>query len=115
MRAGVLCDRYQSGCLFVEAVNESRPDNARALIEVINEGVKQRPAFLAMGRMDEHPYGFVDNYQIIVFKYDLERQWLADHRGAAHFVDPYLYQVICTHAIADIFATSVHLAFVRPH
>src|SRR5476651_2287111 len=78
-----------------------------------NDSVQQRPAILPVRWVHQHPRRFVYDNDLVIFKYNIERNIFWPHGGAARMVDYYLDKIVRTEFIASIFRTPVDLASLR--
>ena len=66
-----------AGCILVDAVDQSGPHVAalekRQVLQMIGQGVDQRPRIVAVAGMDDHAGGLVDDNQVVVFIQNVER------------------------------------------
>ena len=75
VRRIVLCDHQTAAGVFIEAVNDARPgdtaDAAELALAVVQERINERVFLVARRRVDDHPRGFINHQQILVFVEDV--------------------------------------------
>ncbi len=112
-----LGDDDQAGSLFIQTMDEARTDRFPDVInvfavEIKSQCVQQSAAFVAVCRMNQHARGLVDDDQLGIFIYHVDRQLLRTHGGLARQIKLYLDKVVLTYAIADVLGAAVHLALL---
>ncbi len=102
----------QTGRLFIEAVDETGAHHAAAavFVQVMGQGVEQCAVFVAVGGVDEHVGGLVDDDEVLVFENNIERDVFGPHGVGAGEVEPDLDMVVGTDAVSDVLVAAVHLA-----
>ena len=73
----ILGDHQQSAGILVDAMDDSRTDNAvdgrKPVFAVKHDRIDQRPRIVSYCRMDYHSLGFVHNQNIVIFIEDVQR------------------------------------------
>lgn len=103
MRDIVFRHHQQAGSFFVNAMDYAgayAASRARKLIEVINQRIGQRPRLDARARMHDHTGGLIDNYHIIIFEDDIERNRFGRDFYSGRLGQIDLYRVSGSKAIA---------------
>ncbi len=81
----VLRDHHCPTGVFVEPVHDTRTlhaaDPRQAVTTMGQQSIDQCTAFIARSRMNNHPRGFIDHQQIVVFIKDIERDFFGDWVG----------------------------------
>ena len=77
MRLVILHGNHQSGCVHIDTVNNTRSDNTvdvRKLTGTVEkQRIYERPGIMTRSRMDDHPLRLIDDDQIIIFIYNIQR------------------------------------------
>ena len=82
MRGRVLCDNENAGGVFVQTVNDARPQLAADGPDgrtVIQQGIDQSAGRMAGGRVNDHPGRLVEDDHIVIFVENIQGQRLRFH------------------------------------
>ena len=125
MRRIILGNDEQSGCVFVEPVDNPgarRVVDSGERVAVVEEGIDQRACIVPAGGVNDHPRGFIHDQKMIVFKEDRERNVFGNDVRGRGFREGDMNDLTGTHLMAGSYAFPVHqdravpdcLLYLRP-